>query len=239
MKHNTAKWFIGIIIIGIGVNLILKSAGISFSLFFKGWWTIPIIFYSIGSMIRMGIGAWNFGMLVFSLWLLANQQNWIPSWLNSSYIIGAAIIGFGLLFIFNPYQKEKENIIIDDKEVKVEVNSRSSTFEDQAKNPSYSAIFSGRQINNRSDNLESLTALSFFGGIELNLRKAVIEKDIVIDLTAIFGGIELKLPSNVNVVLKVTPLFGGVENSVINQDIGGRPTVTLRCLAAFGGVEIS
>lgn len=239
MKHNTAKWIVGLIIIAVGVNLILKSAGISFSLFFKGWWSVPIILFAIGSMIRMGISAWNFGLFIFSLWLLANQQNWIPSWLNSSYIIGAAVIGFGLLFIFNPYQKEKENVIIDDKEVKVEINPRSSSIEDENTNPSYTAIFSGRQIKNRSKNLESLTALAFFGGIELNLRNAEIEKDIVIDLTAIFGGVEIKLPDNVNVVLKVTPLLGGVENSVVNQDIEGRATVTLRCLAAFGGVEVS
>src|SRR5690554_2689596 len=100
MRHTTAKWLVGIVIVIVGLNLILKTAGFGFNLFFNGWWTLPLILIGVTSMINSALTPWNFAMVVLGFWLLANQRGWIPSWLNSSYIIGAAIIGFGLLFIF-------------------------------------------------------------------------------------------------------------------------------------------
>jgi|GEM_PF-505957 len=255
MKQNTAKVLIGLIIVGVGINLILKAAGIEFSFFFNGWWTLPIIVVAIVSMTSGGVGPWNFGLLLLGFWLLANQQDWIPQWFNSTYVVGAAIIGFGLLFIFNPRHQEdsqeREHVEQDGRSYRSEgrreshenrgqdrYSTNSTSKRDDTVNPSYTAIFSGQEIRNSADNLDGSTLFALFGGLTVDFRDARIDHDIIVDASAVFGGIDIRFPSNVRVVTRATPLFGGVENKAKEPLDHSVPTVTVRCLAAFGGVDI-
>lgn len=235
MRHTTAKWLVGIVIVIVGFNLILKTAGFGFNLFFNGWWTLPLIIIGVASMINSALTPWNFAMVVLGFWLLANQRGWIPSWLNSSYIIGAAIIGFGLLFIFNPYNQTKDEKRAHHHKKPFSEHSR----KDNASSPSYTAIFSAQEVKNITARLDGATLLAFFGGLSIDFSDATINQDIIIDATALFGGIEIIFPTEVNVEVKSTPLFGGVENKIKSSVSLNKPTVTLRCLAAFGGIEIS
>ena len=103
-----------------------------------------------------------------------------------------------------------------------------------------SAVFSGRDI--RVDNSEftgaDLSAL--FGGIDLNLKNAVIRRNVTIDVKAVFGGVDILMPANVRVVVDVTPILGGVENGT-RTPLGAdenTPTVFIRGTCLFGGVEV-
>ncbi|HCG62864.1 MAG: hypothetical protein A2Y31_12345 [Spirochaetes bacterium GWC2_52_13] len=255
MKQNTAKVLVGLIIVFVGINLILKAAGIEFSFFFTGWWTLPIIIVAIVSMTSGGVGPWNFGLLLLGFWLLANQQDWIPQWFNSTYVVGAAIIGFGLLFIFNPRHQEdsqeREHVDPDRSSYRSEgrreshesrgqspYSTNSSSKRDNTDYPSYTAVFSGQEIRNSADNLDGSTLFALFGGLTVDFRDARIDHDIIVDASAVFGGIDIRFPSNVRVVTRATPLFGGVENKAKDPLDRSVPTVTVRCLAAFGGVDI-
>ena len=51
-----------------------------------------------------------------------------------------------------------------------------------------------------------------FGGVKCDLRNAIIESDVVINVSATFGGIEIYVPSNVKIEIKSIPIFGGVDN---------------------------
>lgn len=252
MKHNTTKWVVGLIIVFVGLNLILRTAGIEISLFFTGWWTLPIIIVAVVSMSSTGVGPWNFGLLVLGTWLLANQRGWIPDWFNGTYVVGAAIIGFGLLFIFNPrhqteHEGRKEEADAQEFRPRREPNegphrehaTAATRRTDDSDNPSYTAVFAGQEVRNATDNLDGCTMFALFGGLTVDLRDARIDHDIVIDASAVFGGIDLFLPRNVRVVTKATPLFGGVDNKTKAPVDRTLPVVTVRCLAAFGGVDIS
>ena len=95
-------------------------------------------------------------------------------------------------------------------------------------------------INIRPENEEfngaEMTAV--FGGVECDLRNAVIEKDCVIEATAIFGGIDVFLPKNVNVKINSNSLFGGVSGKNRQNSEENTVTVYINGTAVFGGVEI-
>lgn len=236
MRHNTAKWLIGIIVIIVGINFILKASGFSYSIFFKGWWAILLIIGAIASIAKIGITAWNFGVLILSSYLFANQQNWIPAWFNFSYVIGAAIIGFGLLFIISPNTKSQQK---ESQKKSYRYSASFYTKSDSSSNPSYTAIFSGQEIKSDAKELESSTMSAFFGGLSVDFSSAVVSKDIIIDATSFFGGIDIIVPKDVNVVVKSTPFFGGVENKIKTPPSNNYPTITFRCLAFFGGISLS
>ena len=89
-----------------------------------------------------------------------------------------------------------------------------------------------------TENLDGSTLFTLFGGLNVDFSNARIDHDIVIDASAIFGGIDLRFPDNVRVQTKATPLFGGVDNRSKNPADPQAPLVTVRCLVAFGGIDI-
>ena len=69
------------------------------------------------------------------------------------------------------------------------------------------------------------------------LREANITQDQIINATAVFGGIDIIVPSNVNVKVKSNSIFGGVDNKIIiNKE--NAPTIYVKAFCLFGGVEI-
>ena len=83
---------------------------------------------------------------------------------------------------------------------------------------------------------ESAELTAIFGGIECDLRRAVIEQDCAINVCAVFGGIDILVPDNVNVKLSATSIFGGSSNKKASQK--DAPTLYINGLCMFGGVEV-
>ena len=60
--------------------------------------------------------------------------------------------------------------------------------------------------------LESGSYFAFMGGIEMDLTRAELpEEETIIDLTAIMGGINVKIPTDLVVVYEGTAILGGVS----------------------------
>ena len=56
-----------------------------------------------------------------------------------------------------------------------------------------------------------------FGGVKCDLREAKLSGDVVINATAVFGGIDIFIAEDVVVKIKSFPLFGGVSNNRNNK----------------------
>ena len=73
------------------------------------------------------------------------------------------------------------------------------------------------------------------------LRKlsAIIENDVVINVSSIFGGTEIYIPDNVKVKIRSTSIFGGVDEKKVNSIEGKEVhTIYINATCIFGGVEI-
>ena len=102
------------------------------------------------------------------------------------------------------------------------------------------AVFGGAEHIITSQNFKGGETMALFGGVELDLRGAKISPDgCKIHATALFGGVELKVPDDWNVILTGTPIFGGIESkSRSTADAKTGQEVYIHCTVAFGGVEI-
>ena len=63
-------------------------------------------------------------------------------------------------------------------------------------------------------------------------------KDIAIEVTAVFGGVELIVPRNAKVIVQNTSFFGGVDNKMRFGNPNAEHTLMLKCSAVFGGIDI-
>jgi predicted membrane protein len=79
-----------------------------------------------------------------------------------------------------------------------------------------------------------------FGGIELDMRKAASTlQEIVIEVNAVFGGIEVRVPENWNVTVRGAGIFGGYEDKIFRAPLDAKqPHLIVNGFAVFGGVTI-
>jgi predicted membrane protein len=224
MKQKNLHILIGVIIVALGVLLIFPTTS---SFLRQGnWWALILIIGAIVSIVKNGVSVANLVMGFIGVSLFFRRWNWFPSWLRGRSLWGIIVVIIGVFFLLNLSSRRKEG------------HYTPSQREDGENSPSYSAIFSGQDIKNKSENLDGTTLFALFGGLKGDFSQAKIEGDIVIDATAIFGGIELIFPPGVEVVSRSTPLFGGVENKRQSPPDNNAPTVTIRALSLFGGVTI-
>lgn len=217
----------GIALVIFGGLLGCRAAGIlDFDLFFDGWWTLFIIVPCfIGVITEKGHRLGNLiGLLVGAMLLLACQDV-VDFEIFWKLLIPAIIVIVGLSLIFkNAFNKQ--------------INSEIKKLSENIDGTEISAIFSGQNIDMKGEKFTGKKVSAVFGGLKLDLREAIIKEDAVIDASAIFGGIDIIVPANVNVKIKSSALFGGVKNNSKNLNDEKNPTVFINGSAMFGGIEI-
>jgi hypothetical protein len=105
-----------------------------------------------------------------------------------------------------------------------------------------SAVFSGGKRVIADQNFRGAKYDAVFGGYEIDLRRANIDGDsAVLELNAVFGGIEAKVPESWSVIMKGAGVFGGFVDNSIQPDPRIFPNpkkLIVKGGAVFGGVEI-
>jgi predicted membrane protein len=100
------------------------------------------------------------------------------------------------------------------------------------------AILSGVNRGNSSKTFSGGDITAVLGGCQIDLRQATIEGEAVIDVFAMWGGIEIKVPENWSVSGRVTPFLGGYEDKTRPVRDGTNQRLLVRGLVVMGGVEI-
>lgn len=102
------------------------------------------------------------------------------------------------------------------------------------------AILGGCERKGRWRPAPDAIALAVLGGVELDLREAIIDTDeIVITAISILGGIEIVVPEGVEVDLGGFAFLGGTEHKPGTARIRpGTPIVRVRACTLLGGIEV-
>lgn len=102
------------------------------------------------------------------------------------------------------------------------------------------ALFSGADMVSHSQDFKGGDVFAMFGGVDLNLRSAVIQDGKAkLDVFCMFGGVDIKVPEDWRVKVTGLPLFGGWGNKTSMKNAGDRPVdLEVNCLVLFGGMDI-
>jgi predicted membrane protein len=103
------------------------------------------------------------------------------------------------------------------------------------------AIFGGNKRVVTGDFLGGkVTAI--FGGVELDLRRAVMPADSAeLEVSTIFGGVSIRVPEHWSVVADCPGVFGGFSDQTRQPDLAQNPRpkqFVVKGAAVFGGVEV-
>jgi Predicted membrane protein (DUF2154). len=121
----------------------------------------------------------------------------------------------------------------------VQAIRRSSTPPGDAGNRvSALALMSGNVRRYTSSEFRGGDLTAIMGGCEIDLRDARIGSEpAVIDAFALWGGVELKVPENWEVVGEVTPILGGFENKTHSTGPSTQKLI-VKGMAIMGGIEV-
>ncbi len=103
---------------------------------------------------------------------------------------------------------------------------------------SASATLSGIVLRNDSPEFTGGEVSAVMGGVEIDLRQAVIATEAVLHLSVIMGGVEIRVPREWSVVILGTPLLGGIEDKTVPPMMPGKRLV-IEGGVIMGGVEIT
>lgn len=80
---------------------------------------------------------------------------------------------------------------------------------------------------------------ALFGGVDLDLREAVFESQVVeISGFWCFGGMDIKVPAGVEVRDQTSGIFGGTDIRDLGEPQPGAPVIVLKGVSLFGGVSV-
>lgn len=226
MKKLT-KILWGAVLVLVGGIFALNAFGITdVEVFFDGWWTLFIIVPCLVGIFSEREKTGNIIGLIIGVFLLLCCQNVLSFGMFWKLIIPAIIVIIGVKLIFSA--------VFGDKATKMLVISRQNG--ENVK--SGCATFSGQDLNFDGEVFEGAELNAVFGGVKCDLRRAIIEKDCAVTATAIFGGIDIYLPDNINIKITSNSIFGGVSEKNHRPYDENLLTVYINANCIFGGVEI-
>lgn len=102
------------------------------------------------------------------------------------------------------------------------------------------AIFGGVDRHIGSSDFHGAQCTAIFGGCKIDLRDAEMQgREAVLNTYAIFGGVEIRVPENWEVVNHGMAIFGGVSDQRRQPPRGpDTKTLILDGAAIFGGVSV-
>jgi len=213
----------GLVIIAVGVLFTLDNLGLADARQYWRWWPSAVILVGVAKLWQARDGMSNpiagvFFLLVgawFQLHTLdvIDRELW-NFWPLLLVFIGSMIVYQGLR----------------GKQVRASG--------DPADTLSGVAILGGWSRKSSSTSFRGGELTAMLGGCEVDLRNAAIHGDAVIDVFAMWGGIEIRVPEDWTVINRVTPLMGGVEDNS-RPPVGTSPhRLTIRGVVVMGGIEI-
>lgn len=218
----------GLLLVAAGILIGLDTFEVyDINFFFDGWWTMFIIIPCTIDLFKSKDRTGNFIGIAVGVILLLACQEIITFEILLKLIVPVVLVVIGLSLIFKDAVGGKAA-----KEIKKlnDVN---------AQRRSVGAVFSTEKFNVTNEVLESMDISASFGTVKCDFENSVVNHDIVFNVNATFGTVEIFAPKGVKVVVKSTSIFGSVSDKTetAEQDIN-MPKIYVNAVCMFGGVQI-
>ncbi len=224
-RRGRRAW-LGILLILAGIILVanqfnLISGNLSNIIFS---WQSLLIFLGLIFLGRKGNNATGSIMIFIGAFFLIPEIFNVPyEWRRLFWPVVLIIIGITFLFssaLRHPHRIQAEG---SDSDYLDDIN-----------------VFSGHDRIITSDSFRGGSVVSVFGGGKYDLRNAKLSDGTnVLEMTHVFGGSKLIVPSDWDVKVEVVAIFGGYTDKRIISTLSPERKLIIKGAAIFGGGEIT
>jgi predicted membrane protein len=223
--RNAPRLFVGMVVIALGVlalldNLDLIHIGDVWSL-----WPLLLVAFGLARMLRPRgqPGRWLGGVLfLLGTWLLLQHLGLAPVRLGVIFW-PVLILLLGVRLVWGAVSHRAARGLPSDG------SARLSAF----------AMLGGSEHKSNAADFQGGDVSAILGGCKIDLRKADVKTGpAVLDVFAMWGGIEILVPPEWGVVVQGTPIMGAFEDKTTPVREGTGPRLVIKGVVIMGGVEI-
>lgn len=220
----------GAILVLVGMLFLLDHMGIISVERLWRFWPMLLVFAGIGNLWKRERLPWGVFLILLGLFFQLNQLGiahfrWADFW-------PLVLIAAGLLVMWGS------------REARSKSRGCASGGGDPRTTINGAAIFSGMERRVTTQDFQGGNVSAVFGGIELDLSEASMQADeATLEINAIFGGAEIRVPETWQVSYRGAPIFGGIEDKTRTARVDDPANSNLKTLVItgaviFGGLEI-
>lgn len=202
---------VGAVIVAVGTILLLDNMGIVRAHDFWHFWPVLLIVLGVSRILESrGPAAVTWGGLIAGVGTLFLLDNLGLHLFRFSMLWPLIIIGFGVTRLLRSAERSR---ILDPSAA---MPPMAAPAEHSDSDAHFWAFFGGGR--RRIDSLDFRTAEVFavFGGFHIDMRGAQIPAGrAVIDINAIFGGVEVRVPDTWRVLVRGQGIFGAFEDKTL------------------------
>lgn len=229
-QHASHRILFGIGVIGVGVLALLDNLHFFDLPLLKTFWPLALSLFGLSRMVSgRHPGQWLFGLtlVVFGIVMTANLLGYMQFrprdwWPVLIILAGLSIVLRGVFPRYRTQGLEPADTSAPEHGDRINIDASFSAVNQQ----NDSRAFKGGRID------------VHFGGVELDLRQAVMDgPEAVLDISARFSGVELRVPREWQVVVDIAPTLGGVDDKTV-PPMNPTQRLVLRGDATFGAVEV-
>lgn len=220
--RSIPQLIMGLLIVFVGLAFTLDNLGVADAEQYLRYWPVALIALGLAKLWQSCDGHCGLGgviLIIAGSWLLLNSLMLVR--LSFWEFWPMVLVLFGASLVWRSLRGRTAGSGTDSSSVVSAV-----------------AVLGGVKRGNNSKTFRGGDLTAVLGGCEVDLRQAAIDGEAVIDVFAMWGGIELRVPEDWTVDSRVTPLLGGVEDKTRPPQGATTHRLTLRGFAIMGGIEV-
>jgi len=219
--------FAGSVLIIVGSVLFARQLGIELPYWLFRWEMLLIVIgVFVGAKNSFRNSGWLIPVAIGTFFLL---DDWLVDINIKNFFWPTIILIVGAVMILSPFKK---------RNFKNRWNENGNTDEDFLDTTS---IFGGVKKNVISKDFKGGNLLNIFGGVDIDLSQADINGTVILDVTQVFGGIKLVIPSHWEIKTEITSILGGVEDkrkNLSSLNIADGKVLIIRGTSVLAGIDI-
>ncbi|HEY0873302.1 MAG TPA: DUF5668 domain-containing protein [Vicinamibacterales bacterium] len=219
----TPHLILGLLIILVGVLFTLDNLEIAEADRYLRYWPVGLIAIGLAKLwgVREGHGGPLGGVLfvIAGGWLLLDNLNLIDVRLFDLWPV--LLIAAGSVLVWHGLRGRPQRVTARAADTITAV-----------------AVLGGVTRGSNSSAFRGGELAAFMGGCEIDLRQAAINGEAVIDVFAMWGGIEIRVPEGWRVIGRVTPILGAFEDTTRSPQGETTHTLVVRGAVLMGGVDV-
>ncbi|MBE5959796.1 MAG: hypothetical protein E7256_00175 [Lachnospiraceae bacterium] len=102
----------------------------------------------------------------------------------------------------------------------------------------YDVFMNGKSIKIENEEFEGIVVKSIMGGVDIDLRNAIIKKNVYITVKNIISGVSIRVPQGVNVKLESRDFLSGSDNLVPEYEGEDVPVIFVETKSYLSGLSI-
>lgn len=231
LSHPGHRILFGLGVVGIGVLALLDNLHVFDIALLRTFWPLALVLWGLSRLAwPRHTGSGLFGLIMIGVGSVLTAQNlgYVHFQLRDWWPVLIILAGLSILLRgFYPRQASSQP----------QVGFDTSTLE-HGERVDIHTSFGAVNMQNDSRSFKGGRIDVTFGGVELDLRQAVMDgPEAVLEVSARFSGIDLRVPREWQVVVEIGATLGGIDDKTV-PPMNPTQRLVLRGEAVFGGVDI-